>query len=212
MPNSIIYGFHLAMGFGLVALVALPLGCNRGPEAGRESSAPAAAGNAPLSLLDLSGRRTDPFAATNARAIVFLFISNDCPISNRYAPEIQRLHGQFAARGVAFWLVHPDPGESVEAIRKHTAAFSYTCGVLRDPKHALVKKTGVRVTPEAAVFLPGGKMVYRGRIDDRWADFGKARPAPTRRDLQAALEALLAGKPVPAATQPAIGCYISELP
>lgn len=38
---------------------------------------------------------------------VLRFISADCPSSNRYAPEINRLHGEFAARGVRFRLVSP---------------------------------------------------------------------------------------------------------
>jgi hypothetical protein len=82
--------------------------------------------------------------------------------------------------------------------------------VRRDPDHALVKRAGVTVTPEAAVYS-GGRLVYRGRIDDRYAALGKARPEPTRRDLAAALEAALAGRPAPAKITRAVGCTISGL-
>jgi len=164
--------------------------------------------------LDLTGRQIEPFRATDAKAIVFLFVRTDCPISNRYAPEVRRLHEKFAARGVTFWLVYPDRDTSVEMIRKHIKEFEYTQGVLRDPEHALVKIAGVRVTPEAAVFVPEGaerRMVYRGRIDNRYVAFGKARPAPTTHDLEAVLEAIVEGKSVTATTTPAIGCFISDL-
>jgi hypothetical protein len=54
-------------------------------------------------------------------------------------------------------------------------------------------------------------MVYRGRIDDRYVDFGKTRPAPTNRDLERVLEAILAGKSLSSETTPAVGCFIPDL-
>jgi len=57
----------------------------------------------------------------------------------------------------------------------------------------------------------GRRMVYRGRIDNWHVAFGKARPAPTTRDLEAILEAVVEGKPVTSTTTPAIGCFISDL-
>ena len=66
----------------------------------------------------------------------------------------------------------------------------------------------VTVTPEAAVFLPDGRELYRGRIDDRYVDFGKERPTPTTRDLDEVLVSVLGGKPVASSVTRAIGCYI----
>ena len=167
-----------------------------------------------LQLLDLDGRRVEPLRDLGARATVFVFTLTDCPISNRYAPELRRLHETFFARGVTFWLVYPDPRESVEAIRKHREDHEYPFGALRDPRHVLVAMTGARVTPEAAVFVPGksgAEMAYHGRIDDRYVDFGKARAEPTSRDLQEALKAILDGRPVPSQTTRAVGCFIPDL-
>ena len=166
--------------------------------------------SAQLRLLDLTGQPVDPFKATQAKAIVFLFTRTDCPISNRYAPEVRRLHEKFAASGVAFWLVYPDPDESVEMIGQHIKDYEYHLSVLRDPYHTLVKMTGVRVTPEAAVFV-SGQIVYRGRIDNRYVAFGRVRPRPTTHDLEAILEAILKGKPVANANTTAIGCFIPDL-
>jgi hypothetical protein len=140
-----------------------------------------------------------------------LFVRSDCPISNRYAPELQRIHEQFADRGVAFWLVYPDPDESPEAIRRHFAEYAHPGRPTRDPHHAFVRTTGATVTPEAAVFDRDGRLVYVGRIDDRFVDFGKARAAPTRRDLIDAIEATLAGRPVEPARTRAVGCFIPDL-
>jgi peroxiredoxin len=168
-----------------------------------------------VALVDLEGRPVDPLKADGWKAVVFLFVGTDCPISNRYAPEVRRLYGKFHAVGVAFWLVYPDPDESTEAIRRHVKEHSYAMGVLCDRGHALVKLTGARVTPEAAVFVPRGQqpeMVYRGRIDDWYVDFGKARPAPTSHDLEQSLEAVVEGKAVRNRTVPAVGCSIPDLP
>ncbi|HEV8483857.1 MAG TPA: redoxin domain-containing protein [Blastocatellia bacterium] len=169
---------------------------------------PAATG---LQLLDLDGRQIEPLRAKDAKAIVLIFIRTDCPISNRYAPELRRLHEKFAKSGVRFWLVYPDPGETSVIIRNHMKEYEYRLSALRDPEHKLVKMTGAQVTPEAAVFAPGGRMVYRGRIDDRYVAFGKARPAPTTRDLEQVLEAMLKGKQITNKTTDAIGCFIPDL-
>ncbi|GIT77890.1 MAG: hypothetical protein Ct9H300mP32_2720 [Verrucomicrobiota bacterium] len=65
-----------------------------------------------------------------------------------------------------------------------------------------------QVTPEAAVFDAKGRLIYRGRIDDLYADFGKKRARPTRHDLRDTLDALLAGKRLTKRTTKAVGCYI----
>jgi hypothetical protein len=160
----------------------------------------------------LSGAPVDALQApAGTKAIVFLFTSTDCPISNRYAPEVRRIADAFAPKGVVFRLVYPNPSEDAKAIREHMAAYAYA-GVaepVRDPTLALVKFTGVTVTPEAAVVV-GGKVVYRGRIDDRYVDLGRERPAATQRDLFDALTAVVAGKAAPHATTQAVGCFISD--
>lgn len=172
---------------------------------------PAAAQVSRRPLFDLDGREVDPFQGRDAKVMVFLFVRTDCTISNRYAPEMRRLFEKFAKRQVAFWLVYPDPGDSVAMIREHVAEYGYPGAVLRDPQHTLVGLTGATVTPEVAVFAGAERMVYRGRIDDRYGDLGRARPAPTTRDLENALEAALAGKPLPHPTTPAVGCFIADL-
>ena len=174
------------------------------------SAAAADAPREPLPVLDLTGQRVDPFA-TDARVTVFVFARSDCPISNRYAPELRRLHQKFANRGVEFWLVYPDPDESVETIRRHLKAYDYPWDALRDPEHALVRLSRARITPEAAVFVGPDDLAYRGRIDDLYVDFGKTRAAPSVRDLEQALEAVLAGRPVTHPVTRAVGCFISDL-
>lgn len=157
---------------------------------------------------DLDGHPSDPFAGS-AKATVLVFVSTDCPISNRYAPELRRLYERFAPQGVTFRLVYPTVEEPPATIREHLREYRLPIAALRDPGHALVARAKVTVTPESAVFTRGGELAYHGRIDDRQVDFGEARLEPTRRDLEAAIEAVLAGKTPIDAEGPAIGCAIA---
>ncbi len=162
-------------------------------------------------LLDLENRPVDPLhSAPNVKATVLLFISTDCPISNRYAPEVRRLFKSFASKGVSFRLIYPNPAERPEAIRDHLTSFAFPMQALRDPEHALAKFVHATVTPEAVV-VAGERIVYRGRIDDRYVELGVERPAPSRRDLEDALTALLAGQRVQHPTTQAVGCFIADL-
>lgn len=162
-------------------------------------------------LRDPAGAAVDPFRASeSSAAVVLLFASVECPISNRYAPVVQRLHAEFASKNVAFWLVYPNPADTAEAVREHLRAYGYPVHALLDPRHELVALARVSVTPEAAVFDREGRLAYHGRIDNRYVSFGVERPAATEHDLALALGALLAGRAVPDHPAPAIGCYIAD--
>jgi thiol-disulfide isomerase/thioredoxin len=140
---------------------------------------------------------------------VLVFTTTDCPISNRYAPEIERLAAKFKGKA-QFVLVYPVPTDSPEMVREHAKKFAYSIETLRDTDQTLVKQIGVTVTPEAAI-MNGPRVMYRGRIDDRYIDFGKDRIIPTKRDLEDALDALIAGKPIAIRETRAVGCILSDL-
>jgi hypothetical protein len=163
-------------------------------------------------VFDLKNRPVNPFQPAGLKATVLIFVRTDCPVSNRYAPEIQRLYDKYASQGISFWLVYPEPDTSAAEITQHSKEYRLSLPALRDVRHSLVRKAGVRVTPEAAVFSPDGRELYRGRIDDRFVDFGKERPAPTQRDLDAALRSVLDHAPMASRETLAVGCYISDLP
>jgi hypothetical protein len=152
-----------------------------------------------------------PVPAAGKRATVLIFVTTDCPIANRYAPEIARLCHEFTPRGVTFYAVYVDPATTPEQMRRHARAFGIPCPTLLDARHHLVGWAGATVTPEAAVFAPDGRRRYRGRIDDRYPRLGQRREQVTKQDLRDALNAVLAGKPVPAPTTEAIGCFIRDL-
>ena len=162
------------------------------------------------SAFDLAGRSVNPIAAASGKVVVLVFLRSDCPISNRYAPVIQKISAQFA-RDTSFWLVYPDRDESSQAVRKYVQDYGYHLPALRDPNHALVKLAQVQVTPEVAVFDRNHQLVYDGRIDNWYQDLARVRPAPTTHELADAIRAALTGKPVPKTDVRGVGCYISDL-
>lgn len=140
---------------------------------------------------------------------VYVFTTTDCPISNRYAPEIQRLAAKYGPK-VTFALVYPVPSDSLAKIREHKKQFGYSLASIRDSQQSLVRQTGVTVTPEVAV-MKGDELLYRGRIDDRHIELGKDRVKPTTHDLEDALTAAIAGKPVAVKDTRAVGCFLADL-
>ena len=168
---------------------------------------------AALLLQDLDGAPVRPLGSP-ARAWVFVFTRSDCPVAARYAPELQRLQHQIQAARMSFHLVFVDPHESSAALRAHLHDYGFQSGALRDPDHRLVQLTGVTTTPEAAVFVPasdGPTLVYRGRIDDRYQDLGRARPAATRHDLEEIISGIQAGRELQFRSAPAVGCLIADV-
>lgn len=166
----------------------------------------------PVGVVDLAGKPVDPLVLPPGRiATVLVFTTTDCPISNRYAPEIQSLAARFAKQGIAFTLVYPVNTDTAAVIREHVKKFGYAIPVVRDTAQELVTHTGVTVTPEVAVIGAAGRVIYRGRIDDRYIEFGKDRPQPTDRTLARALDAIVHGQPVPVRETQAVGCYLADL-
>jgi thiol-disulfide isomerase/thioredoxin len=162
-------------------------------------------------IVDLEGHSVDPFRVARGKVIVLLFVRTDCPISNRYAPAIQELSSRFG-KSAEFFLVYPVRSETTEQIRNHLKEYGYKLRALRDPDYTLVRASSTRVTPEAAVFSPNEQLLYHGRIDDWYTEFGRSRPAPTTHELASAVGAAIAGKPIPVSAQPAIGCFLPDRP
>jgi len=162
------------------------------------------------SASDLDGKPLDPFRLARGRLVVLLFVRTDCPISNRYAPLLETLSEKYHGQA-DFWLVYPDRAETASQIKVHLRDFHYSIPALRDPRHTLVERAQATITPEAAVFGASGRLLYHGRIDNWYEDFGRARAAATTHELDDAIRASLAGKKPNPDHASAVGCYISDL-
>ncbi len=145
-----------------------------------------------------------------ARALnVLVFVTSDCPVSNGYAPEIQRICRASAAAGSDCMLVYEDVGAGGEELRRHRTEFGYgAMPAVYDSDGRLAARAGATVTPEVAVVDRSGAVRYLGRIDDRYIAIGRQRRTVTAHDLEDALAAVLAGRRVAAARTQATGCFI----
>jgi hypothetical protein len=158
---------------------------------------------------DTAGR-LHAVTATPARAVVLFFITPDCPVSQGYVPEMNRIQQVYAPRGVAVFAVQGDSVYSEADFRRHAAEYAYRFPVLLDPRQDLVRHTNARVTPEAVVLSPQGRVLYQGRIDDRIVSLGTRRQQATSLDLRNALDDVLAGRPVRQPKTLAFGCFITR--
>lgn len=168
------------------------------------------AGDQPLLLdaVDVWGRsyRLDE---NPSRAIrVFVVMGLECPISNGFVPELNRLSREFAAgeRLVEFFGVVSDPSVTRDRALRHSEEYAVAFPVLYDASGTLAARLKPTHTPEVFVFDSSGNLRYRGRIDDRYVSLGRRRASPTRRDLAKALAALREGRPVPTERTTPVGC------
>src|SRR5262245_15288713 len=105
----------------------------------------------------LDGKMLTPFAPAGAAGVIF-FVATDCPISNSYVPEIQRICRDYGSRGVQCSLMYEDvdtgatPARLDDAARRHLAEFNYS-GIAAsvDRTRTVATAAGASVTPQAIV-------------------------------------------------------------
>lgn len=148
---------------------------------------------------------------SGCKALVLIFFGYDCPISNAYSPELDRLHKKYSAQGIEFCVVYADADLTKDDARKHSKEYGFGFPAILDPEMSLALRVGAKIKPEAAILSPRGDLLYRGRIDDLYADFGKRRASPAKRELRDALDSILADKPIAVRRTEALGCDI-DLP
>jgi hypothetical protein len=166
-----------------------------------------AAGSAPLH--DVEGVAHGSLADGTRKATVLFFVLTDCPISNQFAPEINRICDKYEPEGAGCFLVYVDPEKTDAEVGKHAKAFGHDArSAIHDVDRALTQAAGATITPEAAVFSSGGELLYLGRINNLYASLGKQRRQATQHDLRNALDQILAGKPVTTPRTQAIGCFM----
>jgi hypothetical protein len=168
----------------------------------------------PPSLLDWSLGQVDGsefrFAdEPGANGWCLIFVSTDCPISNRNMPELRRLAESFAEQSIPVRLVYVNVDDSLKVLQEHLQSFEWTGQAIDDRRQQLAKHLSAKRVPEAFVIDRAGEVVYRGQIDDRYEKPGKPpRAHPQHRFLFDALQAVVDGKRPEIAETDAVGCDI----
>ena len=158
-----------------------------------------------FSLQDLNGAPVS-FAGLQGSVTVIVFISTQCPVSNAFNERMTALYNDYSAKGVQFVFIDSNANESaadVAALRK-SAGFPFA--VYKDYENRVADRFGAMSTPETFVIDRGGIVRYHGFIEE---SMNEARTK--NRALRAALDAVLAGKPVPIPETKAFGCSIKRV-
>jgi peroxiredoxin len=159
---------------------------------------PTASGGKLVSLKELLGR---------SRAVAILFIATRCPVSNAYNERMALLSAAYASKGIAFVGINSNKTEPAAEVAAHAKANGFGFPVLKDEGNRVADAYGATRTPEVFLLDPSGTVVYHGRIDENQDD-AKNVMSP---DFRNALDAVLAGKPVPVAETKAFGCTIKRV-
>jgi peroxiredoxin len=138
------------------------------------------------------------------KAVVVVFLSFDCPVSNNYLPVLAGLHKSYAGKGVAFLGIVEGEEDAARQVKQFDVPFP----VCRDERQAALSAFKAGVASEAFLLDAGFILRYRGRIDDGYRDRLKPNPRTTRHDLRQALDELLAGKSVSEPLTTAVGCAL----
>jgi thiol-disulfide isomerase/thioredoxin len=173
----------------LLLALALPQDLKQAPEILRDP-----AGQGIGKRVDLPALRR---SAGRDRVLVVAFAATDCPISKLYRPRLERLAASYAERGVSLVVVHGD-AEDLPAPP-----------ALHDADGRLAAALGARRSTDLFVIDAKEVLRYRGALDDQYG-IGYARAEPSRNYLVDALEAVLAGNPVPVPATEAPGCVIES--
>lgn len=149
-----------------------------------------------------------------APGLLVMFLSNHCPYVKLVRKEIARIGREYGEQGVGIVAVmandvraYPDDAPDKMALEVKDAG--YTFPYLYDESQEVAKAYRAACTPDFFLFDAQKRLVYRGQMDD--ARPGNNRPV-TGADLRAALDALLAGKPVSDVQRPSLGCNIKWKP
>jgi peroxiredoxin len=145
-----------------------------------------------------------------APALLVIFMCNHCPYVKHVAEGLAKLAKDYQAKGVAVVgissndaVAHPDDGP--DKMKQEAAARGYTFPYLYDETQEVAKAYRAACTPDFFLFDGQQKLVYRGQLDSSRPNSG--RPV-TGADLRAAIDTVLANKPVSADQRPSVGCNI----
>jgi peroxiredoxin len=165
-------------------------------------------------LPDTNGKTVSTADFKNAPALLVIFMCNHCPYVKHIRQGLAQLGRDYQSKGVAIVGINSNdatnyPADSPAKMKEEVASAGYTFPYLYDESQAVAKAYRAACTPDVFLFDRQQKLVYRGQFDDSRP--GNGLPV-TGADLRAALDAVLAGKPVAKEQKPGIGCNIKWKP
>jgi thiol-disulfide isomerase/thioredoxin len=164
----------------------------------------------PFTLINVDGRTVSLADYEEKPILLVMFICNHCPYVKHIAPYLSLLGRDYLFKGVGIVAINSNdasayPSDSPEQMVHESEERGYYFPYLYDETQEVAKAYGAACTPDFFVFDRHQKLVYRGQLDSSRP--GNEIPV-TGEDLRAALDALIAGKPVAETQKPSLGCNI----
>jgi peroxiredoxin len=171
-----------------------------------------------FNLEGVNGKRYSLQSFSSSKVLVIVFTANHCPTAQAYEDRIKALVTDYKSKGVAVIAISPNDPKSVRLdelgysdlgdtkeemkIRAKDKAFNFP--YLYDGDNSKTSMSyGPVATPHIFIFDKERKLRYTGRIDD------SEKPGTAKvHDARNALNALIAGKPVPVAVTKTFGCSV----
>jgi peroxiredoxin len=163
-----------------------------------------------FALPDTEGNTVSLSDFADRDALLVMFLCNHCPFVKHVREELARLGNEYEKRGVGIVAISSNdvenyPQDGPEAMREEKAREGYSFPYLYDETQEVAKIYRAACTPDFFLFDRKRRLVYRGQLDD-------SRPgneiAVSGKDLRAALDAVLEGRPVAEEQRPSVGCNI----
>jgi peroxiredoxin len=162
----------------------------------------------------VSGKKISLDTFAGSKALLVMFISRHCPYVQHVKDELARLGRDYQRRGLGIVAIsandvanHPD--DAPEQLREMAESLGFEFPFCFDDSQSTARAYSAACTPDFFLFDAGRKLAYRGQLDDSRP---KSDQPVTGRDLRAAIDAVLSGRPAPADQKPSLGCNIKWKP
>ena len=164
---------------------------------------------ATVAMKNVDGKDVTIAGAAGRKGTLVLFICNHCPWVQAWQGRIATIGNAALAQGVGVVAINANdpaafPEDAYDAMKTRAKEVGYKFPYVVDATSDVARAFGATHTPEAYLFDAKGKLVYHGGVDDNARD-AKAVKSPW---LQQAVDAVVAGKPVPASETKALGCSV----
>jgi peroxiredoxin len=163
-----------------------------------------------VSFKDAAGKTVSLHDFKSKKAIVIVFLSFDCPVSNSYSQPLTDMADELGKHGVAFLGLTVNADETDAEVAKHAKEYKLSFPVYCDRKLAAADALKAEVTPECFVLDGDFVLRYRGRIDNSYYERLKKQPQVTEHNLKQVIGEILSGRPVKTPATVAIGCPIQR--
>lgn len=167
-----------------------------------------------FTLKDFRGKEYSLDDYADSKIVVVYFFGTECPLAKLYSLRLEKMSKEFGQQGVAFVGINSNVQDSITEIENHVRLHGVKFPALKDVGNVVADQFGATRTPEVFLLDRDRVVRYTGRVDGQYtfgSGVGLSSPAEKRKDLEIAIEELLAGKQITVATAEAKGCLIGRV-